>query len=345
MSSLTNEQKQLLFDHCIGLASEKDSARAKTLIASNKEAAEIHSKIKTALAPLDTIEPEPCPDVLVERTIQRLNQAKTANSSRLQLQQLLAIEQSRQVSTRVGFWSNWGEMITAAAVILFFSGVLIGPLNFFRQESWKQRCQAQMGSIFQGISSYTADHDGRLPAVASQPGLPWWKVGDKSEKYCPPTRNNWLLVKLGYVKPGDFVCPGRSQGRTLQYDTTKAKKYNDFPAGRYITYSSPIRRPKSQKDCMLGQDPLMADLSPVFEELLRDCSCDFMLHLNDTLRTINSSSHRRRGQNILRGGGSVIFIRVRYIGIAKDDIYTLQDTVVYQGCEVPSCEADIFLAP
>ncbi len=343
MSSLTNEQKQLLFDYCIGLASQKDTAEAKTLIASNEEAAEIHSKIKAALAPLDTIEPEPCPDDLAERTIQRLN--KAADSSRLQLQQLLATEQSRQVSTRVGFWSNWGEMITAAAVILFFSGVLIGPLNFFRQESWKQRCQAQMGSIFRGIKNYTTENDGHLPTVASQPGSQWWNVGDQSEKACPPTRNNWLLVKLGYVKPGDFVCPGRSQGRALQYDTSNAKKYNDFPARRYITYSSPIRRPKSQKDCMLGKDPLMADLSPVFEELLRDCSCDFMLELNDKLRTINSSSHGRRGQNVLLGGGSVIFIRTRQFGISNDDIYTLQNIIVYKGFEVPACETDVFLAP
>lgn len=345
MSSLKNEQKQLLLDYCIGLTSQEETAKIRVLIASSEEAADIHSKFKASLNPLDTFEPEPCPDDLAERTIQRLNQAKTEDSSQLQLQQLLATEQSRPATANVGFWRNWGDMITAAAVILFFSGVLIGPLNFFRQQSWKQRCQMQMGSIFKGISSYTTENDGRLPTVASQPGSLWWKVGDQSEEFCPPTRNNWLLVKLGYVKPGDFVCPGRSQGRALQYDSSKAKQYNDFPAGRYITYSAPVRCPKSQRDCTLGKDPLMADLSPVFEELLRDCSRNFKLQLNDRLRTINSSNHRRRGQNILRGSGSVIFIKVRHIGISKDDIYTLQNTIVYNGFEVPTSESDIFLAP
>jgi hypothetical protein len=36
---------------------------------------------------------------------------------------------------------------------------------------------------------------------------------------------------------------------------------------------------------------------------------------------------------------------MRRIGIAEDDIFTLQNTDIYEGIEVPSYEADAFLAP
>ncbi|MHC4352304.1 MAG: H-X9-DG-CTERM domain-containing protein, partial [Planctomycetota bacterium] len=53
----------------------------------------------------------------------------------------------------------------------------------------------------------------------------------------------------------------------------------------------------------------------------------------------------RRGQNVLLGDGHVEFLRTRYVDVSKDDIFTLQNTDVYQGFEVPSCETDSFLAP
>jgi len=93
MTQLNNEQKQLLFDYCLGLTAENETAEAQALIASNEQAAEIHSKLNANLAPLQNIEPESCPDELVNRTILRLNNA--ARSSQRNLEQLLAKEQAK----------------------------------------------------------------------------------------------------------------------------------------------------------------------------------------------------------------------------------------------------------
>jgi len=346
MTLLNNQQKQLLFDYCIGLTSEEETAEAETLISSNEEAAEIHSKLKAALAPLDSLEAESCPDDLAEGTIWRLN--NFARSSQLQLPQLLATEQARKVTAKSRFWRNLGEMAATAAVILAIAGVLFPPLNLARQKSWQARCGVQMGSIFQGLRNYMSDYDDKLPAVATTTGAPWWKVGDQGKENCSNTRHIWLLVKLGYVAPADFVCPGRSQGRALQFDPSKAKNCNDFPARRYITYSFPIRCPKPQKGRMLIPKVLMADLNTLFERLPRDYSNPLKRRLDKELSTLNSNNHNRRGQHVLFGDGGVKFLKVRYIGIEEDDIYTLQE--MFQGCEiqgieVPLREADIFLAP
>ena len=87
----------------------------------------------------------------------------------------------------------------------------------------------------------------------------------------------------------------------------------------------------------------MADWNPLFEKTPEDYSKPFNLRLTKKLLTLNSINHMRRGQNILFGDGRVEFLKTRFIG--TDDIFTLQDTDIYKGCEEPSLENDFFLAP
>ena len=50
MNNLSNEQKQLVFDYCIGVTDENESATAQELIFSNEEAAALHREIQTSLS-------------------------------------------------------------------------------------------------------------------------------------------------------------------------------------------------------------------------------------------------------------------------------------------------------
>jgi len=346
MSPLNNEQKQLLFDYCIGLTSQKEVTKSEALISSNEEAAEIYSKLKAALAPLDSLEPEPCPDELVEHTIWRVN--KLADSSQRQLQQLLASEQTRNVATKSQLWWNLGKIAAAAAVIFIVLGTWFAPLDFVRQKYRRQQCQMQMGGVggvFQGLSNYMSDYDGQMPAVATIAGAPWWKVGDQGRENHSNTRHIYLLVKGGYVDLSNFICPGCKGDKPLKITPSQIKTFKDFPGRRYVTYSFQIRCSRTGSGKLLCRKVLMADWNPIFEELPKEFSRQFRLQLNRKLLTLNSINHNRRGQNVLFGDGSVEFLRTRSIGIATDDIFTLQDTDVYQGCEVPSRETDFFLAP
>jgi len=214
MSPLNNEQKQLLFDYCIGLTSQKETAEAEALISFNKEAAKIQSKLKAALTPLDSLEPGPCPDELVEHTIWRVN--KLADSSQRQLQQLLASEQTRNVVAKSQLWWNLGKIAAVAAVILIVLGIWFAPLDFVRPKYRQQRCQMQMGGIFQGLSNYIYDYDGQTPAVATLAGAPWWKVGDQGRENHSNTRHIYLLVKRGYVDLNNFVCPCCKKDKLFQ---------------------------------------------------------------------------------------------------------------------------------
>lgn len=339
MSSLSNEQKQLLFDYAVGLTTEQESAEAELLISSSREAAEIHSRIKSVLSPLDSIKLEPCPDAIVESTIKRLG--NSADSSRLRLQRLLDKEQAQPVTVRNQFWWNFGKMVAAAAVIFFFLGTLFAPLDFARQRS---RCSNQMAGIFRGLESYIADHDGQQPAVAAATGTPWWKVGHQGKDNYSNTRNVWLLVKGNYVDPRVFVCPGKSCRGELEFDGCGMQEGNDFPDRRYITYSVRIKCP--DKPCIMGNKPIMADSNPIFDGLCADSSSGLKIRIDDKLLSVNSANHKGKGQNVLFGDGSVRFIKGRFIG--DDDIFTLQQMgpgFEVVGSELPSCESDNFLAP
>ena len=344
MIPLKSEQKQLLFDHCIGLTIREKNAEAEALISSNQEAAEIHSKLKATLAPLRSIDPESCPDALAERTIRGLN--SMANSSQHRLKQLLASEQKRDVAVKGRHWMGFSRRLATAAVLMIVGSLLITTFRavsgYTRYHSLRQQCQMQQSNIFQGLHNYISDHDGNPPTVASAAGAPWWKVGDQGTENHSNTRRVYLLVKNGYVKPGDFVCRACEYGETQPLTPSQVSKLRDFPSRRYITYSFQISCRRTDNGTPFCRNVIMADWNPLFEEMPEN-SKPFILRLNKKLLSLNSINHKRRGQNILFGDGRVEFLKTRFIG--TDDIFTLQNTDIYHGCEAPSHKNDFFLAP
>jgi prepilin-type processing-associated H-X9-DG protein len=341
MIPLNGEQRQLIFDYCLGLTSQKQTTEAEALIESNLEAADIHARLKVTLAPLTLLEAEPCPDELVDGTIWRLNNA--AHSSQDRLSELLATEQSRVAAFKSRSWVGLVRRLATAAVFLIVASVLFNTLSYFRYSSRLQRCQPQMAGVFRGMGNYIADHDGQAPMVAAAVGDPWWKVGDQGQENHSNTRNIFLLVRGGYTGAGDYICPGCPRAAGASMTPAKLKAYKDFPGRSSVTYSFQLSCRRTSDGKLLCRKVIMADWNPLFEELPKDYSQPLQLQLTKEMLGRNSVNHKRRGQNVLFGDGSVEFLKTRLIG--TDDIFTLQDTDIYQGCELPSCETDFFLAP
>lgn len=342
MTPLNNEQKTLILDYCLGLTSTQEAVEAEQLISSNEQAAKLHSAFKVSVAPLDSLEPELCPDELVESTILRLNNC--ARSSHLQLEELLAAEEARTPTVAISFWGNIGRRLAMAAVFIIVGTVVLSTMNFLRYKSRLQQCQMGLMQIGQGIKNYSSDHDGRLPAVAMAEGAPWWKVGDKGSENQSNTRHLWLLVKGDYVQPVSFLCPGRKH-KVVAIDLSEVKNYSDFPTRGHITYSFKIGCNKSAGRKLAGRRVLMSDLNPLFERLPQSYADPFNLRPDKSLLKRNSANHKRHGQNVLFCDGGVEFKKTRSVGPSQDDIFTLQDVDTYQGVEVPAFEADDFLAP
>jgi len=345
---LDNRQKQLIFDFCLGFTSEEETTEVKQLIASSKEASQIYAILQSAISPLDAFICESCPNELVEKTLSRIDNYE--RSAPVQLEQLIADEESKEYVPNQKLWPSFGKILVAAALITIAIGIWFAPLDIVRQKYWQARCQMQMSNIFQGLQNYIADH-GEMPAVEMKTDAPWWKVGYQGSENHSNTRNMWLLVKGGYVKPMQFVCPGCKQKRNasqkVDTEAIALKSYNDFPHRSFVTYSFRIRCENSG-DLFKSRKILIADLNPLFEKIPEDYSHSFRIKLEPSLLGKNSNNHNRHGQNVLFGDGRVIFITERHTDISQDDIFTLQK--MSPGCEIygherPDCESDAFLAP
>ena len=208
MTPLDNDQQELLFDHAMGLTSGSDAAEADRLLATYPEAVHIYETLRNALAPLDSLDVEPCPHLLVERTISGLKEKAQVGAGQHRLEELLQAEQVGPVRFKIPFWRNWGDIAAVAAVLVLFVGVVLPALGFSRQRYWQQRCQAQLAGIHNGVASYVSEHDGQLPRVPMAPGSPWWKVGYQGSENHSNTRRGWLLVQQGYVEPGQVSVDG-----------------------------------------------------------------------------------------------------------------------------------------
>ena len=331
MQTLTSEQKQLIFDYSLHLSTEEKTAQAEALISSSKEAADIYSKMKLVLAPLDTLRDEPCPDGLAERTVWRLMQV--ANSQRAVREPVAATSKP---------WRNFAQVGAIAASVLLAVGVLVPSFSFANHLHRRHVCKKQLASIAGCMNRYSMDYDGSLPAASTDFSQPWHTVGDQNSKSWSNTRNLFLLLKLGYcTRPQDFICCGRRQEQVDPPSTSDVSSYNDFQSRKYITYSFRIPCRRTMKITMF-QGPTMADSNPLFEDVRAG---EFKVRLDEKLATTASLNHNRRGQNVLFADGRVRYLKTRHVGVPQDDIFTVQNVVEYRGSERPACEKDPFLAP
>jgi anti-sigma-K factor RskA len=78
MSSLSRQEKQLIFDYCFGLMAMERKQRAESLISTNREAANIASCVRAAMGKLQPLKSESCPEDLVERTMLRLKDQRAS---------------------------------------------------------------------------------------------------------------------------------------------------------------------------------------------------------------------------------------------------------------------------
>jgi hypothetical protein len=349
MTPLSDQQKQLLFDYSVGITSRHEEAQAEELLSCHEEASELYRNFQLTLAPLESLEDsDPCPAELTEQLFSRLREVAQPEAGLNRLEELLAEERLGPRTIKIPLWRNWSEVITAAAAILLFIGILIPSIGFMRHKYAQDRCGTQLAGIYEGYSHYAADHEGLLPAVPRTPGAPWWKVGYQGQENYSNTRQVWLLVRGGYVEPGRFLCPGRCEPHQVSYDGFNVQNFNDFPSRIYIHYSVPIACPTSRDRDLMQKRVLLADRNPLSEWLPADLSERLSLQLAEPLMRANSGNHRSRGQNVLLYDGSVEFTKRRHSSLSQDDIYTLQSMscgTEVQGCELPSCDADIFLAP
>lgn len=340
MCPIDREQQELIFDYCVGVSCSSDAVRAEALITRSERAAELHTTIQAAIAPLSYLPPEYCPDDLADRTLRLLlEQSSRAGGG----------SGSRPTAIRLSFHphlSNTAGVVVTAASILLIVGVVVRSSSVVRQHYGRLSCSSQLSRVHQAASLYSSDYDGFLPAVARADGAAWHTIGDQQPQYCSNTKNPYLLLKLGYSdQPADFLCGGKTGHDAPPLTQAEVAGRSDFPSRDHITYSFRLMPSARVRMEVLGGRPLAADMNPHFERLVAGSGRRQPLQLDGMMLRLNSPNHGRRGQNVLWGDGHVRYSRTRFIGDLDDDIYTMTDGEMGNGCRLPSCLDDVMLAP
>ena len=352
IEDLSQEQKQILFDYSIGIASKDESVKALELISSNQDAARLVSKLKTFFNPLDCAQLDQCPDHLVEKTVAVLKAAahtdevSAAPAEPVKLRELIAAEKAKKASAASYALRSFGKLLATAAVIFLFAGTYFSATGYMRQRAWQTGCEAQLMKIGQGLVSYQNENNGQMPMVSMAAGDPWWKLGYRPESNDNQsnTRHMYLLVRNGLVGPEVFICPGSKQAKDAIVNNIQTVQLRDFPGRQYVSFSFRIRCVNTANPSDMGRTIIISDMNPLFEQPPTQYD-NLNLQLDEQLKTLNSINHNRRGQNVLYSDGSTKFVRTRNAGPNGDDIFTIQNRNVYQGNETPEKPLDDFVAP
>ena len=138
MSSLRRDQRELLFDYCLGLCSPSGAVEAGELIAHSDLAADLHAQVQAALASLSYMLVEPCPDDLADVTVRRLCElAKQRAYPERPTSRIIRVNARERVR-------NTAAILAVAASILVFAGTLIPSFSSMRPHDPRQVPAAQL---------------------------------------------------------------------------------------------------------------------------------------------------------------------------------------------------------
>ena len=341
MNDLSIEQRQQLTDYHLGLLSDTEADDVLTLLSESSQAREFIERVKQTLKPLNAL-PEPqAPESLVYLTLARVrsaaaleNQQKSAGLS------LLGVE--RSASAAKPRLLRVPELITIAASIALVVGLLVPTVSQWRRTALRQSCANQQASIGLSMRNYAAANQSSLPFIPRKTGATWMRPDTVGPKRTD-TSNLFLLVKLDYAKPKQFLCPCLPHSsESLDYSTAGL---TDFPSESLISYSYQnmfgSHRPGPDSPPTVA---ILADRNPLLKLGSRPTPATLLLV------DISPNHGSDRGHNVLRLNWSVDWSTTARAGYNGDNIWlpiglTSTAKTPLLGREVPANIQDSFLGP
>ncbi|MBN1436033.1 MAG: hypothetical protein JW936_03065 [Sedimentisphaerales bacterium] len=342
MAERNQDNMDILLAYRLGIADDSLRAEAEKLLTGD-EGRSLDEALQRTLKPLGAWQDVEAPSGLADKTLDFIAQHEQAQ--RMAKASAAIAQRGRDRESR-GRWilGSMRDVIAVAASIMIVFLVSQTPLHYARQRSQEIACANQLGSLGGSYASYASDYDGYLPYMARSSNEPWY-VGQAGSN----TRNMFLLIRNGYARPKDFLCPGvpfRTQMVISVDRNTNQATIVDFRCSTEVGYSSRLMTDGSDAQvAYLGNAALMADRNPLFADFEGRGARELDLEHNSRLLGVNSPNHAGRGQNVLRNDRSVQFEQERYAGQRLDDIYTIESVTQYSGTEVPASQADTFIAP
>lgn len=344
------EKFELIFDHLSGQA--ENSALVGELIKSDEQARAIYEGLHRTFSRLDCYDVN-IPVGLADRTINHVNVSisdiyEDARSPSHTPEVTLHQQEYTRESRLMWVLGNFRDLFAVAACL--FLVFLVGKpgLDYSRELSRQIQCKSQMAEMGSAFASYASDNEGQMPQVPQNEGGKWWNIGEEDPDGGSNTRHVYKMVRDGYIGPDRFLCPSKTDNsdiyaQVMAMTETQTRSFSDFQSKDHVNYSFKLIIP-GQSQWGQRREAVAADKNPIFAEFDSKLHNVVSVPEGSMLRTVNSMNHNSGGQVVLFSDGSVLFMKDRYFGLQKDDIFTIRKAVEYFGTETPEKD-DTFIAP
>jgi len=264
------------------------------------------------------------------------------------------------------------ETVLLAAAAGALAAALLPALSRCGAEARRARCAAHLRLALHGLRLYAEDHDGAFPTLGFEGDtrrfdIIGWRLHRAVRTAPSNSRNLFLAVRLGYVRPELLVCP-ETEDVPAELGAG-GRRHHDFNVGHgddylnRLSYSYHLqfgRRDWATPGHPLTTDSdasmaLLADRNPCLDYPGRGVGSGCMADREGLPTSVpaaraNSRNHAGRGQNVAFVDGRVSWSAVPTVGPSGDNIYTVWSGADRAGGAIapdsmPAGATDSFLVP
>jgi prepilin-type processing-associated H-X9-DG protein len=270
--------------------------------------------------------------------------------------------------------------LVVVGIIALLIAILLPTLSSAREQANRVKCAANLRSIGQAMVLYAQENHGHYPRTrfngeggalwffnCDGTGPPFGFLPNGSRMNGTPTDNDltaayFLLIHYKFVPPDVFVCPSTDHqkdplrrpipGPWTQPDAALRSNFIvTDPLGKDFSYSFADPYPGPHDRVPDRPDLPQYRLSdPVDLALAADRNDGQRWNTLDPdagqakIGPMNSSNHKRKGQNVLFNDGHVSWETTPFCGHARDNIYT-RATQPGANIAIPADRYDSVLSP